>query len=85
MKTKSKIIGSFLPALILGAVSAFGHGSMADPISRSYEVFLENPQTPTSEAAKAAIGVGGTQPFYDWMEVRRQIPDYNYPAITDCP
>ncbi|NBR69829.1 MAG: chitin-binding protein, partial [Verrucomicrobia bacterium] len=81
MKTKTKIIGSFFHALILGAVSAFGHGSMADPISRSYEVFLENPQTPTSEAAKAAIGVGGTQPFYDWMEVRRQIPDYNYPAV----
>ena len=81
MKTKTKIIGSFFHALILGAVSAFGHGSMADPISRSYEVFLENPETPTSEAAKAALGVGGTQPFYDWMEVRRQIPDYNYPAV----
>ena len=78
---KTKLIRSFLHALVLGAVSAFGHGSMADPISRSYEVFLENPETPTSEAAKAAIGVGGTQPFYDWMEVRRQIPDYNYPAI----
>jgi GH18 family chitinase/aryl-phospho-beta-D-glucosidase BglC (GH1 family)/predicted carbohydrate-binding protein with CBM5 and CBM33 domain len=81
MKTKTKIIGSFVQGLILSAVTAFGHGSMADPISRSYEVFLENPDTPISEAAKAAIGVGGTQPFYDWMEVRRQIPDYNYPAV----
>ena len=81
MKTKTKILGSFFQSLILGAVSAFGHGSMADPISRSYEVFLENPETPITDAAKAAIGVGGTQPFYDWMEVRRQIPDYNYPAV----
>ena len=81
MKTKTKIIGSFFHALILGAVSAFGHGSMADPISRSYEVFLENPQTPTSEAAKAAIAVGGTQPFYDWMEVSLNVPDYKYAAV----
>jgi len=83
MKTKTKIktIGSFFLALILGAVSAFGHGSMADPISRSYEVFLENPQTPTSEAAKAAIAVGGTQPFYDWMEVSLNVPDYKYAAV----
>lgn len=67
--------------LLTAAVTAFGHGSMADPISRSYEVFLENPETPQTDAAKAAIAVAGTQPFYDWMEVRRQVPDYNYPSV----
>ena len=67
--------------LLSAAFTAFGHGSMADPISRSYEVFLENPETPQTDAAKAAIAVAGTQPFYDWMEVRRQVPDYNYPSV----
>ena len=76
-----KTIFRSLAYLLLGALTAFGHGSMADPISRSYEVFLENPETPVTEAAKAAIAVAGTQPFYDWMEVRRQVPDYNYPSL----
>ena len=51
---------------------------MADPISRSYEVFLENPQTPKTDAARAAIAVAGTQAFYDWHEVNRQLPNHDY-------
>lgn len=66
--------------MALSAVTAFGHGSMADPLSRSYAGFLENPQTPRSGAIAAAIQIGGTQPFYDWHEVARNIPDYNYQA-----
>jgi uncharacterized caspase-like protein len=51
---------------------------MADPPSRVYKIFQENPQTPQSAAASAAIAVGGTQPFYDWHEVSRNIPSHNY-------
>jgi endoglucanase len=80
MSNMKNILPTFA-VLFLNAVAAFGHGSMADPISRSYEVFLENPETPVTAAAKAAIAVAGTQPFYDWMEVRRQVPDYNYPSV----
>lgn len=51
------------------APAAFGHGSMSDPLSRSLGCFLEGPESPRSDACKAAIALGGTQPFYDWMEV----------------
>jgi chitin-binding protein len=61
-----KNIFSSLACLMLCSLSAFGHGSMADPISRSYEVFLENPESPTSAAGRAAVAVAGTQAFYDW-------------------
>ena len=52
------------------AACAFGHGSMAVPKSRIYNGFLEGPESPESAAVQAAIDVGGTQPFYDWHELR---------------
>ena len=55
---------------------------MADPISRSYEVFLENPESPTSAAGRAAVAVAGTQAFYDWDEVNLRVPNYDYQALT---
>ena len=58
-----KNIFSSLACLMLCSLSALGHGSMADPISRSYEVFLENPESPTSAAGRAAVAVAGTQAF----------------------
>ncbi|HMN96654.1 MAG TPA: lytic polysaccharide monooxygenase [Phycisphaerales bacterium] len=66
------------------AALASGHGSMSAPLSRVYNGFLENPQSPTSAAVQAAIAVGGTQPFYDWNEVVNFIPgqpqsQMNYP------
>ncbi|WP_309380989.1 glycoside hydrolase family 9 protein [Cerasicoccus frondis] len=63
------------------STSAFGHGSMADPVSRVYEIFLENPQSPDYPSSEAAIAVNGTQPFYDWSEVNQLVPDYNYQAL----
>lgn len=73
----------FLTSLLFLAttLTAFGHGSMADPISRVYQVFLENPQTPKSAAAKAAIATAGTQAFYDWHEVSRLAPQRNYQEL----
>jgi len=64
--------------LLLSAAVVFGHGSMADPMSRSYEVFLENPERPTTDAGRAAVAVAGTQAFYDWHEVNRQLPNHDY-------
>jgi chitin-binding protein len=61
-------------------VAAFGHGSMADPLSRSYGVFLENPENPTSTAGRAAVAVAGTQAFYDWHEVSGLFPNRDYQA-----
>jgi len=31
---------------VLASLPAFGHGSMADPPSRSYKIFLDGPMTP---------------------------------------
>ena len=76
MKTLLASTAGFLFA----AATAFGHGSMANPISRTYQGFLENPQSPQSNAVLAAIAVGGTQAFYDWNEVSRNILDYDYQA-----
>lgn len=76
-----KIFFTYTGSLLLIAANAFGHGSMADPISRTYQGFLENPQSPQSNAVLAAIAIGGTQAFYDWNEVSRNVPDYNYAAV----
>ena len=74
---------SLLTLCLLAAstLSCFAHGSMANPISRVYEVFLENPMTPTSEAGKAAVAVAGTQAFYDWHEVSLLTPQRNYSQL----
>jgi predicted carbohydrate-binding protein with CBM5 and CBM33 domain len=42
-------------SLLAVTLSALGHGSMADPVSRVYSIFLENPETPQTEAARAAM------------------------------
>ncbi|WP_309398679.1 glycoside hydrolase family 9 protein [Cerasicoccus maritimus] len=68
-----------LAALSFSA-SAFGHGSMADPVSRVYEIYLEDPQSPDYPSSEAAIAVAGTQAFYDWHEVSLLVPDYDYRA-----
>jgi len=72
---------SLLAALAIvfcSTVAVFGHGSMADPISRAYWIFLENPQTPQREVSQAAIAVAGTQAFYDWNEVNGLFPARDY-------
>ncbi|MFI2372620.1 lytic polysaccharide monooxygenase [Streptomyces sp. NPDC018833] len=68
----------------LAAVPAAAHGSMTDPVSRVSACFAEGPESPTSQACKAAVAASGTQAFYDWNEVnianaagnhRQLIPD----------
>jgi chitin-binding protein len=63
---------------------ASAHGSLASPSSRVYTCWKEGPETPQSEACKAAVAAGGTQAMYDWNEVslidvdghhRERIPD----------
>jgi chitin-binding protein len=63
---------------VFSASSALGHGSMADPPSRAYKIFIDGPQTPQNEAARAAIAVSGTQAFYDWHEVSINVPLRDY-------
>lgn len=42
---------------------------MQTPPSRIYTCYLENPESPDTEACKDAVALGGTQPLYDWNEV----------------
>lgn len=54
---------------------------MSRPVSRVYQIYLEDPQSPDHPSSRAAIAVAGTQAFYDWHEVNRLVPDYNYRAL----
>ncbi|GII96993.1 lytic polysaccharide monooxygenase auxiliary activity family 9 protein [Sinosporangium siamense] len=56
---------------ILPTSPAMAHGSMSNPPSRAYVCKAEGPETPKSDACKAAVAVAGTQAFYDWHEVSR--------------
>ncbi|MFE5853666.1 MULTISPECIES: lytic polysaccharide monooxygenase auxiliary activity family 9 protein [unclassified Streptomyces] len=53
----------------LAAAPAVGHGSMKDPVSRIAACFAEGPENPDTDACKALVAAGGTQPLYDWNEV----------------
>ena len=66
----------FLIVFTCTELVCFGHGSVSDPVSRVYRIFLENPESPDRPVSADAIAVAGTQPFYDWSEVNRLVPDY---------
>nr|WSZ18317.1 lytic polysaccharide monooxygenase [Streptomyces canus] len=57
-----------LTALAAGPASA--HGSMGDPVSRVSQCYAEGPESPTSDACRAAVTAGGTQALYDWNGIR---------------
>lgn len=71
----------FIAAYILCVANVFSHGSVGDPVSRSYLIFQGNPESPTNAASVAAIEAAGTQAFYDWHEVSRLVPRYNPESI----
>jgi chitin-binding protein len=54
----------------LAAAPASAHGSMGDPVSRVSQCYAEGPESPTSDACKAAVAAGGTQALYDWNGIR---------------
>ncbi|RRR69762.1 lytic polysaccharide monooxygenase [Streptomyces sp. RP5T] len=54
----------------LAAVPASAHGSMGDPVSRVAQCYAEGPESPRSEACRAAVAAGGTQALYDWNGIR---------------
>ncbi|USQ87450.1 lytic polysaccharide monooxygenase [Streptomyces phaeoluteigriseus] len=54
----------------LAANPAAAHGSMGDPVSRVAQCYAEGPESPESDACKAAVAAGGTQALYDWNGIR---------------
>lgn len=82
MEMNMRITGIFATALVVGPAGlAMGHGSMKDPVSRVYSIYLEGPKSPDSEAARAAVSDCGPQSFYDWNELVNFFPgDAEYQA-----
>ncbi|MFD7348084.1 lytic polysaccharide monooxygenase [Streptomyces pharetrae] len=54
----------------LSAAPASAHGSMGDPVSRVAQCYAEGPESPSSQACRAAVAAGGTQALYDWNGIR---------------
>ncbi|MFD7708991.1 lytic polysaccharide monooxygenase [Streptomyces sp. NPDC059785] len=54
----------------LAAAPAVAHGTMGDPASRVFQCYAEGPESPDSDACKAAVAAGGTQALYDWNGIR---------------
>ncbi|MCL8012261.1 lytic polysaccharide monooxygenase [Streptomyces sp. AS02] len=54
----------------LATAPASAHGSMGDPVSRVSQCYAEGPESPKSDACKAAVTAGGTQALYDWNGIR---------------
>ncbi|MFE6620868.1 lytic polysaccharide monooxygenase [Streptomyces sp. NPDC057740] len=54
----------------LATAPASAHGSMGDPVSRVSQCYAEGPESPRSDACKAAVAAGGTQALYDWNGIR---------------
>jgi chitin-binding protein len=82
--TSGAVAAAGLLIVVGPAPPATAHGTVASPPSRAYVCWQEGPETPDSEACKAAVAAGGTQAFYDWNEVslidvdghhRERIPD----------
>ena len=69
-----RYVGIAMAAITLPALVALGHGSMKEPVSRVYSIYLEGPENPKSPSAQAAVAECGTQPFYDWHELVNFIP-----------
>ena len=54
----------------LATAPASAHGSMGDPVSRVSQCYAEGPESPKSDACRAAVAAGGTQALYDWNGIR---------------
>ncbi|MER6418871.1 lytic polysaccharide monooxygenase [Streptomyces sp. NPDC001137] len=59
-----------LALTVLAAGPASAHGTMGDPVSRVAQCYAEGPESPKSDACRAAVAAGGTQALYDWNGIR---------------
>lgn len=70
-KAAAVALGLAAPALAaLSAAPAAAHGSMGDPVSRVAQCYAQGPQSPRSDACRAAVAAGGAQALYDWNGIR---------------
>ena len=61
--------------VLVTATACFGHGTVVEPISRVYRVFLSDPENPNFPLAETAVEIDGTQAYFAWDAVVRNIPE----------
>ena len=61
-------------SLLLPVGATWGHGTVVSPVSQVYRVYESNPEIPNFELAANVIATDGTQSYYTWMELSRNIP-----------
>lgn len=54
---------------------AAGHGTAIWPMSRVYRVFQSNPENPNFALAANAVAADGTQSYYTWNQLSRNVPE----------
>lgn len=59
---------------LIVAATAWGHGSAVSPESRVHRVYASNPENPSFQLARNAIVMDGTNSYYTWTELSRNIP-----------
>lgn len=59
---------------VIVAATAWGHGSVVSPDSRVHRVYASNPENPSFQLARNAIQMDGTNSYYTWTELSRNIP-----------
>ncbi|GAA4581016.1 hypothetical protein GCM10023176_61320 [Micromonospora coerulea] len=60
-RTVAAVGGLTILASVALVSQAGAHGSMQSPVSRTYACFLEGPESPDTDACRAAVAAGGTQ------------------------
>ena len=60
-----------IAALVLTSM-VLAHGSEWNPLSRIYNCYLENAESPDSLPCQDLVNMSGTQPIYDWNEVNQR-------------
>lgn len=67
--------------IVISIQLVLAHGSMGDPISRVYDCYLQDPESPDTVACSDVIESSGTQPLYDWNEINISNAGGNHQAI----
>ncbi len=91
MKDNHPLNFSYQKALLLVAATslagvnqtAMAHGTITEPPSRIYNCYQENPESPVSDACKAAVAESGSQGFYDWNGVRQGNANDNHREVIN--
>ncbi|NRB39016.1 MAG: lytic polysaccharide monooxygenase [Pseudomonadales bacterium] len=75
-------------ALMLAIATAYSglslaHGTMNYPINRTYQCYQEGPESPKSDACKAAKAVGGASPMYNWSAISQNAGGNDKAFVAD--